>query len=185
MKWVAIIGGGLVGLGVLAVLVLAALGMRSGAGRIAGEEEIDRPPAEVWPWIVEGDRLEQWVGWLTEVYDLTPGTDGVGARRKWVMIDPTMNNRRVEIAGEVTAYDPERLSTMAIESPGMFSGTASYALTDLGAGRTRIEYTSEFRMQSWLGRLFEPLVTPQASRKAVDDLARLRQLIEAEPRAGL
>ncbi|MFW6084074.1 MAG: SRPBCC family protein [Gemmatimonadota bacterium] len=178
MKWFAIVGGGLAAIVAVAVLVLLALSLRPGAKTITGETVIDRPPADVWPWIVQGERLMEWVAWLTEVEDLTPGVEGVGARRRWVMIDPTMGNQRVEIEGLVTGYEPERRSTMALDSPGMFTGEATYELVDLGDGRTRVEYVSEFSMQAWFGRLLEPLVTWQAAGKAADDLARLKERIE-------
>lgn len=184
MRWVVIIVGGLAGILLLAVAVLAALGFRPGAGRVAGTIEVARAPADVWPWIVEGERQKEWVGWLTEVHDLNPGVEGVGARYKWVMIDPTMNNQRVEIDGEVTAHEPGRLSTARLDSPGMFSGHATYELTDLGGARTRVEYVSEFRMQNGLWRLLEPVVTPQARRKAVDDLERMKERIESETGEG-
>ena len=183
-QWLTIVGAGLLGILAVAVLTLLALGLRPGAGTITGEAVIDRRPAEVWPWIVEGERLLEWVAWLTEVEDLTPGVEGVGAGRRWVMIDPTMGDQRVEIVGEITDYEPERRSTMSLESPGMFFGWGTYELVDLGDGRTRVEYVSEFSVHSWLGRLLEPLVTSQASAKAADDLARLKQRIEAAP-AGM
>jgi uncharacterized protein YndB with AHSA1/START domain len=183
MKWVVIILGGLVGLLLVAALVLWSLGFRDGAGRIAGSIEIDRPPAEVWPWIVEGEKVKQWVSWLTEVHDLTPDLEGVGSRVRWIMIDPNMNNQRVQIDAEYTAYQPATLSSVSLDSPGMFTGTGQYALTDLGAGRTRVDYLSEYRMSSWVWRLREPVVTPSARRKAEEDLARLKTVVEADPQA--
>lgn len=184
MKWIAIALSGLLGLVALAVVLLALLGLRSGAGKVSGAVEIGSPPAEVWPWIVDSERLTEWVGWLTEVHELTPGVEGVGARRRWVMIDPTMNNRRVEIEGEVVRYEPGRASVMHLDSPGMFTGSGSYVLVDLGDGRTRVEYESEFRMSTRVARLFEPLVTPQARKKALDDLERLKERIEAASAAA-
>lgn len=181
MKWILWSVGVVVGLVVLALAVLAAMSLRPGAGRVAGQVEIDRPPAEVWPWIVEGERLREWVGWLTEVHDLTPGIQGLGARYRWVMIDPTMNNQRVEIEGEVIGWEPGRLSHTTLDSPGMFEGEGWYELIPSGDGRTRVEYVSQFRMRPWFWRLLEPVVTPQASKKALDDLARLKERIEAAP----
>ncbi len=185
MRWLATIGRALLGLVLVSLLVLVLLGYREGARRIQGTTEIARPPAEVWPWIVGEDHVKQWVSWLTEVHDLTPGQEGVGARRRWVMIDPTMNNQRVEIDAEYTAFDPPRVSAMRLDSPGMFTGTGTYTLVDLGDGHTRVNYESEFSMVQWIARLFEPLITPQARKKAIQDLARLKELAEAAPRAAV
>lgn len=182
MKWVLVIGGVVLGAVLLGVLVLAGLGYREGAGRIQGTAEIARPAAEVWPWIVEEEKLTQWVSWLIEVHDLTPGREGNGARRKWVMIDPNMNNQRMEIEGEVVEFEPGRVSSMKLNSPGMFTGRGTYRLTELGDGRTRVEYVSTFEMESAMARLLEPVITPQAQKKAEDDLASLKRAVEAEPR---
>lgn len=181
MKWLLIAIGGVVGLILFGVLTLALLGFRPSAGIVDSQIEIEQPPAVVWSWLTEDEKLKQWVSWLNEVHDLTPGREGTGAQTRWIMIDPTMNDQRVEIYGERTEWDPHRLSTMKLDSPGMFTGTATYRLIDLDGGKTRVEYESAFHMSHWAARLFEPLVTPQARKKAEDDMARLKTLAESPP----
>lgn len=180
MKWLLVAVVSLAALLLVALLALFLLRFRDGAGRIEHSIEIDRPASEVWSWLVEPEKQRRWVGWLTEVHEHDPGGPGPGAEVTWVLIDPAMNGQRVEIHAEYTAFEPTRLSAMRLDSPGMFTGTARYELTDLGAGRTRLRYVSEFEMVSALARLFEPLVTPQARQKAVDDVGRLKSLAEAE-----
>jgi carbon monoxide dehydrogenase subunit G len=179
MRWFLYAVGGLVGLILLGVLALALLGLRPGAGVVTSQIEIERPPQEIWPWLTEGEKIKQWVSWLVEVHDLTPGVEGVGARTRWVLIDPNLNDQRVEIFGECTAWEPPLVSTMRLESPEMFTGTATHRLVDLGEAGARLEYESEFRMSHWAARLFEPLVTPQARKKAEDDMAKLKELAES------
>lgn len=179
MRWFLYAVGGLAGLILLGVLTLALLGLRPGAGVIASQIEIERPPQEIWPWLTEGEKIKQWVSWLVEVHDLTPRVEGVGARTRWVLIDPNLNDQEVEIFGECTAWEPPLVSTMRLDSPNMFTGTATYRLVDLGEAGTRLEYESEFRMSHWAARLFEPLVTPQARKKAEDDMAKLKELAES------
>jgi uncharacterized protein YndB with AHSA1/START domain len=179
MRWFLYAVGGLVGLILLGVLALALLGLRPGAGAVTSQIEIERPPQEIWPWLTEGEKIKRWVSWLVEVHDLTPGVEGVGARTRWVLIDPNLNDQRVEILGERTVWEPPLVSTMRLESPEMFTGTATYRLVDLGEAGARLEYESEFRMSHWAARLFEPLVTPQARKKAEDDMAKLKELAES------
>jgi hypothetical protein len=62
----------------------------------------------------------------------------------------------------------------------MFEGDVLYKLTDLGNGRTRVEQDGRYRYESRLTKLLEPMITPDAMRKVVADLNRLRQLVEAE-----
>lgn len=184
MKWLLLAVAALVGLVVLAVLVLFLLGFRGDAGRVEHAVEIARPPAAVWPWVVEPERQKQWVGWLTEIHERESGPPAPGHRMTWVMIDPNMGNQRVEIHGEYAEVQPERLSVVKLDAPGMFTGTATYELTALGDGRSRLSYVSEYEMGSWFHRLLEPVVTPQARKKAVEDVERLKTLAEAEGAAA-
>ena len=179
MKWVLIVLGGLVGLVVLAVIVLALMGTRKGAGHAALSVEINRPPEAVWPWLTEADKQKQWVSWLTEVRDLTPETRGVGKKMAWVMDDPNMK-KQVEIMGEIVAEEPGRMISVRLSADMGFDGVSTWRLTDLG-GRTRFDSEGTYHYHHWLARLMEPLVTPQARKKMVADTNTLIRLVESEP----
>ena len=181
MKWLLVAVVSLVALVLAALLALYLLRFRDGAGRIEHSIEIDRPASDVWRWLVEPEKQKRWVSWLTEVHEHGAGGPGPGAEVTWILIDPTMNDQRVEIHAEYTAFEPARLSALRLESPGMFTGTVRYELTDLDDGRTQLRHVGEFEYRTAFARLFEPLVTPQARRKAVDDVGRLKSLAEAEP----
>ena len=169
-----------------AVLVLVVVGLwaasnRRDAGRMRGSIEIARPAEMVWPWLHEPDRLTQWVGWLESVEpDTTTPAVGIGQRSVWVMNDPRMKER-LRIPGTVTHWEPPEQLGMHVELPGAFTGDVFYKLIDLGNGRSRVEQDGRFRYQTPLARLLEPMVTPDAMRKLVADLNRLRTKAEAEP----
>lgn len=184
-KWLLVVLGVLAGLVLLAVVVLFLLGFRGDANRVEHTVEIGRPAAAVWPWVVEPEKQLRWVSWLTEVHPSEPGPPRPGHRVTWVLIDPTMGDQRVEVHAEYVELEPARRAVLALESAGMFRGTATYELTDLGDGTSRLRYASDYRFDSWLARLFEPLVTPQARKKAIEDVGRLKELVEAEGAAGM
>lgn len=178
MKWLLWSSGGLVGLVVLAVLVLFLVGRRPHAGDTLSVIEIARPPEVVWTWITEPERVKQWVSWLAEVRQDTPGVDGVGARETWFMDDPNMK-KRLEIPAVVTAYDPPRSVSIHIDAPKLFQGDATYTLTPTPTG-TRLEQKGSWRYADAFSRLMEPLVTPQANAKGDKDFAKLKALIESQ-----
>lgn len=178
MKIVFVILGSLVGIIVVGVGVLFALGHRDGARTIAATVEIARPADEVLPWLRDPERTKQWVSWLIEVQDQNPEVSGVGHREVWLMDDPNMNEI-MALNNEVIELD-DRHIVVKVSADGMFTGESAYTLTDLGNGRTRLSNELHFEYEQWIASLFEPVVTPAAQKKLEADLARLVELAEAE-----
>ena len=168
------------------VLVVTVMGLwlgsnRSDAGRMRASIDVARPADVVWPWMYEPARLTQWVGWLEAVEpDSTTPAEGIGHRETWVMNDPRLKEK-MRVPGTITLWEPPHQMGVHVELPGLFAGDVLYKLTDLGNGRTRVEQDGRFRYESQLAKLLEPMTTPDAMRKLVADLNRLRQSIEAEP----
>jgi uncharacterized protein YndB with AHSA1/START domain len=178
MRWIAIVFVSLLGLIVLAAGTLFAMGFRSTAGRLAATIDIDRSPEQVFPWLEEPDLLTQWVGWLVEVREETPGERGPGARRTWLMDDPN-RKQRIDVRGETVAREAGRALVVKSGMEGGFDGEATYRLTDRGDGHTRLSSEGHFKLTHWFARLMEPVVTSQAQKKLTGDLARLKQRVEA------
>ncbi len=181
MKWVLRIGISLFVLLLVSVAGLWLASNRSDAGRMRGSIEIARPPEEIWPWMTEPDRLTQWVGWLAEVQpDSTTPDSGIGHRETWVMDDPRTRQRML-VPGTVTLWEPPAQMGVHVELPGMGDGDVFYKLTDLGNGRTRLEQDGRFRYVGRIVKLMEPMITPEAMRKMLADMNRLREQVEAQP----
>ncbi|MGJ5815097.1 SRPBCC family protein [Paludibaculum fermentans] len=178
MKWVLYIGGGLLGVLLLAVVILMGLGLRSDAGRMQASVVVRRSPVDVWPWLTESGKLKAWVGWLIEVREESPGAHGIGSRSVWVMEDRNNNNQKLEIVNEVCEWVPARRLATHAGFQNMFSTDAAYVLTDLGDGGTRIESDTRVHYGHPLAKVFEPLITWQAGKKTVEDLGRWKSLAE-------
>jgi len=182
MRWVKTIAAILAGIVLVAIGGLWIASLSSNAGHFESVIEIGRPAAEVWPWITEPDKLKQWVSWLTEARKLTPEPFHPGSRAVWIMEDPSVGNRRVEIDSEVISVVPNESLNMRIASSGMFSGTAAYTLTSLPGGGTRLQNAGSYRYEMWYSRLLEPLVRPEARKKMNADLLHLKMLVEGSGR---
>jgi uncharacterized protein YndB with AHSA1/START domain len=181
MKWVVRILGALVCLVVLAVAVLAGLGMKQGSDELRTSIEIARPPSAVWPWITQPEKQTKWVSWLVEIRPVGDKREGVGTKSVWVMEDKNNGGRLMEIVGEVTAAEKDKFVAVDLASAGAFDGKGSYTLTDLGGGRTRMETFGKYHFQNAFARLMTPLIMPQAAKKMNTDLATLKTMVEAEP----
>ena len=180
MKWVLYGLGSLLGLVLLAVIVLLALGGGRGESTLSGSVDIARPTGVVFQWITEPAHLKSWVGWLVEVQSLTPDKEGVGARQVWVMEDRNNNNQRMDIETSVVEHEPNHLIAARLNVPNGFTGDVRYELESLGPTRTRLTYRAVFQYQQWLAKLLEPIISRSARQKLTEDLARLKQLAEAE-----
>ena len=178
MKLVKTITALLAGMVIVALSGLWIAGFRKGAGHYENAIDINRPAAEVWPWLIEPEKQKKWVSWLSEARTLTPESSRVGSRELWVMVDPGMNSQRIEIESEVISVIPNERLNLRIASKGMFTGDATYTLITTQGGVTRVVNSGNYRYEQWFARLLEPLVSPEAHKKLETDMARLKKLVE-------
>lgn len=178
MKIVGYVLLSIVGLIAIAVVTLLVMGSRQGADRMAVSVDIAKNPQAVWAYVEEPDKLKAWIGWVAEVRDETPGRHGVGSRLVLVMEDRNNGNRRMEVPGEVVAYEACKRETLRISVPGMFSGEGTYVLQDLGNGQTRLTQEGRYHFDNWFAQLMSPLVMSAAHKKMVEDMQRLKMLAE-------
>jgi uncharacterized protein YndB with AHSA1/START domain len=176
MKIVVRIVLGLLALIVLAVGVLFVLSRREGANVQTASIEIGRPPAEVFPWLTEPEKVKQWVSWLAAVEGDKPAP---GAHLTWVMDDPNMK-QQMRLQVEVLELQAPRLYRSRVGTPGMFTGDVTYAFEDKG-GRTLVTETARWEFGAAFARLMAPLVMSQASKKLHMDFERLKSKVEAQP----
>jgi uncharacterized protein YndB with AHSA1/START domain len=131
--------------------------------------EIPRPPADVFPWLLEEDKVPRWTGHLTRYERIDGGALGTGSRVRQVL---DVSGRTIDVELEVTGYEPPsgaqtRFSTNGIEV------VSSYALEAAGAG-TRLTQTIEAKPSGLTARLLVPVVQPRLEQKLTEDLERLR-----------
>jgi carbon monoxide dehydrogenase subunit G len=131
--------------------------------------EIPRPPAEVFPWLLEEDKVPVWTGSLESYERLGAGALGRGSRVRQVL---EISGRRLNVEMEVTAYEPPtgaqtRFSTNGIEVVN------AYALEAAGAG-TRLTQSVEANPSGLTARLLVPVLQPRLEEKLRQDLERLR-----------
>ena len=131
---------------------------------------ISRLPEEVFPWLLEGDRVPQWMSNL-ERYE-PEGAIGPGARIRQRLV---VSGQTFDVTMEVTRYDPPRGAQTRFSTNGV-DIEASYALAPDGAG-ARLTQSLEAKARSLSARLIVPVVQPRLERKLIEDLDRLRTLL--------
>ena len=136
--------------------------------------EIPRPPADVFPWLLEEDKVPRWTGHLTRYERIGDGVLGAGSRMRQVL---EVSGRTIDVELEVTGYEPPsgaqtRFSTNGIEV------VSSYALEAASAG-TRLTQTIEAKPSGLTARMLVPVVQPRLEEKLTQDLERLREELSA------
>jgi carbon monoxide dehydrogenase subunit G len=132
--------------------------------------EIPQPPAEVFPWLLEEDKVPHWTGHLQRYERLDDGPLGRGSRVRQVL---DVSGRTIDVELELTAYEPPTAAQTRFSTNGI-DVVSSYALEAAGAG-TRLTQSLEAMAGGLTARLLLPVVQPRLEEKLTQDLERLRE----------
>lgn len=133
--------------------------------------EIEAPPAQVFPFLVDPERLRLWVGGFVESQPLTTGEVGVGTRSVDVFSE---QGRQIRMETEILTFEPGRLLEIAIATPGM-KAVSEYRLE--GVARTLVTHRQVLAFRG-LVRLMAPFVGGSLRRRMAADLGRLKWAVE-------
>jgi carbon monoxide dehydrogenase subunit G len=131
--------------------------------------EIPRPPAEVFPWLLEEDKVPRWTGHLQRYERVDGGPLGPGSKVRQVL---DVSGRTIDVMLEVTGYQPPSGAQTRFETNGI-QVVSSYALQAAGAG-TRLTQSIEAKPRGLTARMLVPVVQPRLEQKLTEDLERLR-----------
>jgi carbon monoxide dehydrogenase subunit G len=131
---------------------------------------LPRPPAEVFPWLLEADRVPQWAGGV-ESYEVT-GPLGTGARVRQRL---EVSGQHVNVDMEIVRYEPPRAAETRFSTNGIdVVNVYSLAADDSG---TRLTQSLDARAHGLTARLLLPAVQPRLERKLTEDLDRLAAVL--------
>jgi len=137
--------------------------------RFSHTVEIPRPLEEVFPWLLEEDKVPQWTGNL-ESYS-QQGTLGQGAHVRQVL---EISGRRIDVELEITSYEPPNGAETVFSTNGIEVVNA-YALEATGGG-TRLTQSVDAKPSGLTARMLVPIIQPRLEQKLTEDLERLREL---------
>jgi len=147
---------------------------------ISFTKEFACPPARLWLFLDEPERLKQWLSGLEEMRHVKEESGRVGT----TFVMKIKEGRKVsEYEGQVTAYETERHLGISFWGgnfpPGMVMHV-DYRLADLG-GRTRLDYVAKMTCSQplpWWLRLLIPLGKLFGRFQLKAFMKRLQQLAE-------
>ena len=141
--------------------------------------EIDRPRSQVAAYASDPDNATSWYENIKAVDWKTPKPAAVGSRIGFVA---TFLGRRLAYTYEVQEFVPDERFVMRT-AEGPFPMETSYRWTDAADGRTTMTLRNRGE-PSGFSKLVAPLMARAMRRANRKDLARLRDVLEAQPRSS-
>ncbi len=132
--------------------------------------DISKPPEEVFPWLLEADKVPKWTSDLDR-YDVQ-GSLGEGTR----IVQTLSVAGGLKLDLEITRYEPPRGAESRFETNGIKLVTA-YELAPTGGG-TRLTQTLDAKASGITARMLIPVVQGRLEKKVTADLDRLKDVLE-------
>jgi carbon monoxide dehydrogenase subunit G len=136
---------------------------------------VARTPADVFPWLLDADKVPRWMTGL-EVYEpLEPGPLHVGSKIRQ-HLSVSGHNLRFEL--HLTELEPPRRAVMRFEGSG-FKAANEYTLAEAPGGAA-VTWVIGGDTTSFKAKLIAPMVQAKLQEKLDTDLARLQTLLAGE-----
>ena len=136
---------------------------------------IARAPDDVFPWLLEDDKVPRWMSGL-EVYEpLEPGPLRTGSR---IRQELSVSGQQLRFELDVAELDAPRRAVLRFEGSG-FRAANEYTARDAGSG-ANVTWVISGDATSFKAKLLVPMVQAKLQEKLETDLARLRTLLAGE-----
>ena len=140
---------------------------------------IAKLPDAVFPWLVEADKVPQWMTGLERYEPVEPGPLRVGSRIRQELV---VSGQRLAFELEVTELAPPQKAVLRFEGSG-FKAANEYELAGADGG-ARVTWVVGGDTTSFKAKLIAPMVQAKLQEKLDADLARLRALLEGQVAAA-
>jgi carbon monoxide dehydrogenase subunit G len=134
---------------------------------------VPKPPAEVFPWLLEADKVPRWTGDLAGYEQLGPL--GPGAKVRQVL---SFSGSHVTLDVDVTRYEAPKLAETRFSTNGV-EVTNLYTVEPDGGSGSRVTQQLDAKATSLTARMVIPVVQGRLEKKLTDDLERLRGLLSS------
>ena len=135
---------------------------------------IARPPAEVFPWLIEPERVRQWMTGLEVYQPLEPGPLAVGSR---IRQELSVSGQHLKFELQVARLQPPSAAELRFEGSG-FKAVNEYTVTSAdGGSAAAVTWVIAGDTTSFKAKLLAPMVQAKLEEKLDTDLVRLRSLL--------
>ncbi len=141
--------------------------------------EIARPVHEVFAFVDDPAKAQEWLGLCVSLSQVTPGPKQVGTRMHYVY---RQGGKTGEMDGEVTAYVADQLLGMKFQDK-LFEAGLEYGFVASPTG-TVMKQSWEVEPKGFTARLMAPMIAAAAEKQIRQDMERLKTLLEGRRPTG-
>ncbi len=134
--------------------------------------DVPKPPAEVFPWLLEADKVPQWTSDLSSYEPAGPLAAGAGIRQVIAI-----GGSHITLDMTVDRYAPPDSAVVSFSTNGV-DVTNTYTVEAAGNG-TRVTQGLDAKASSFTARMLIPVIQGRLEKKITDDLDRLAVLLKA------
>ena len=135
---------------------------------------IDKPVEEVFAFVDDESRAQDWLSRCVALKQVTEGTKGVGTQLHYTYQDP---GRTGEMDGRVTAYEKDRRLAMHYTDP-MFDVDVDFWFAPEGDGTT-VRHATSITPKSLMAKLMSPIIRGATGKQIVQDTQALKRILES------
>lgn len=143
----------------------------------SSEVTIERPPAEVFPWLVEPSKQVRW----SDV-PMTPLTEGPLREGSRMRLSFGRGPLHASLDLEISSLEPNARMAFITVSNGGIQWEGAYDLTPADGG-TRVRQQGMLRFRG-LWRVLEPMIGAEIKHGEIAELERLKKVVEGPESAG-
>jgi carbon monoxide dehydrogenase subunit G len=134
---------------------------------------VARPPAEVFPWLIEPDKVRQWMTGLERYEPLEPGPLTVGSRIRQELV---VSGQHLRFELHIVRLEPPSAAELRFEGSG-FKASNEYTVTQADGLGSAVTWVIAGETTSFKAKLLAPMVQAKLEEKLDTDLVRLRALL--------
>lgn len=139
--------------------------------------ELPATPERAFAFVADLANLPRWQSGVSRAEQMTDGPMAVGSTAR---VERTLLGQRIEADLRITELDPPRHMAMATEAGGMRVGV-TLDVSPSGTDASRITFGMDIAGGGMLGGAMEGLVAGAAEQDLEASLARLRDVLAADP----
>jgi carbon monoxide dehydrogenase subunit G len=132
--------------------------------------DVPKPPAEVFPYLLEADKVPQWTSDLSSYEPAGPLADGTEIRQVIAV-----GGSHITLNMTLQRYEPPTGAVVAFSTNGV-DVVNTYAIEADGVG-SRVTQGLDAKASSFTARMLIPVLQGRLEKKVTDDLERLRELL--------
>jgi carbon monoxide dehydrogenase subunit G len=140
---------------------------------------VDRAPVEVFPWLLDADKVPRWMTGLVVYEPLDPPPLRTGSR---IRQELSVSGHQLRFEMRVAELDAPRRAVLRFEGSG-FKAANEYSVAEAGGG-SRVTWVISGETTSFKAKLIAPMVQAKLQEKLETDLGRLQTLLAGETAAA-